>query len=706
MITSQELHKTLKDYFGFEQFRGLQEQIVTDVLNNKDNLVIIPTGGGKSICYQLPAVVLPGLTLVISPLIALMKDQVDSLNANGIPAAYINSSQSDDKNRTIIDQISKGKLKLLYVAPESLSIIENIIQTTAISLVAVDEAHCISSWGHDFRPAYTQLSFLKNRLPDTPIIALTATADKATRTDIAEQLNLSNFNIHIDSFDRPNISLDVRPAKDRIKQITRFIRSKPNTSGIIYCLSRKQTEQLAGKLKQEGFSTAAYHAGLSFDDRSRIQEDFVYDRTQIICATIAFGMGIDKSNVRWVIHYNLPKNMEGYYQEIGRAGRDGEVSETILFYSYADVIQLQKFADQSGNKEVQSSKLQRIQQYAEAVTCRRKILLSYFGEYLEKNCNNCDVCENPPTFFDGTIIAQKVLSGIFRLKENEPIGVVVDFLRGAQNATILDKQYNTLKTYGVAQDISWFDLQQYIIQLINQGYCEIAFHLNNSLRLTSLSKKVLFENQKVELTKVEKRVQPKTTSKLGEIPVLENNLFEKLRQLRLKIAKENDLPAYLIFNDATLKQMERERPMTDEEFLGIDGVGRKKFEDYGYEFIKEIIAFHKEKRTKKKTVSKKKDTLLETFKLYEEGLSLDEISQIRKLNINTIKSHYIKLFESGKPIDLKEFVTRKEIELIEEAKQKLNSPHELKPYFEYFKEQMPYETIKFGLAIINKKQTL
>jgi ATP-dependent DNA helicase RecQ len=704
MISSEKLHITLKEYFGFEKFRPLQEKIISSVLNGNDNLVIMPTGGGKSICFQLPALLFDGITLVVSPLIALMKDQVDGLNANGIASAYLNSSQSSEENFEIINKLKKGAIKLLYLAPESLAVLETILQEIKISCIAIDEAHCISSWGHDFRPAYTQLGFLKKRLPNTPIIALTATADKATREDIATQLNLVNPLRSIASFDRPNISLEVRAAQDRVKQIVSFVQRRPNQSGIVYCLSRKATEQVAASLLKQGIRAKAYHAGLHHDERSKIQEDFIYDKSQIICATIAFGMGIDKSNIRWVIHYNLPKNMEGYYQEIGRAGRDGVNAETILFYSYADVIQLKKFAENSGNKEVQLSKLERMQQYTEAVSCRRKILLSYFGELVEKDCGNCDVCKNPPAFFDGTVIAQKILSGIFRLQEKEPLGTLVDFLRGSQNALIYDKGYQNLKTYGVANEVSWNDLQQYVIQLINLGYCEIAFHENNALKLTDFSKKVLFEKEKVRFTKVVYKTKEKAKSAKTKIGTVKDTLFERLRILRLQISQEKGVPAYLIFSDASLKQMEKERPMSDDDFLNIDGVGRKKFEDYGYDFIKEIISFQKEKTVvkKKKRVSKV-DTLQETFDLYKKGFSFEDIAVERKLSLNTIQNHFTKLYQEGYEVNLSEFISEKELDLIREAKIKLNNTNSLKEYFLHFEEQMPYEVLKFGLTILHKK---
>lgn len=705
-MTNQEvlLHKTLKDYFGYEQFRPLQKEIITSILNGDDNLVIMPTGGGKSICFQLPAILLNGLTLVISPLIALMKDQVDALNANGIPAAFVNSSQTTTENNSIVERVKAKEIKLLYLAPESLAFFEQLSQVTEISLIAVDEAHCISSWGHDFRPAYTQLSFLKKRLPNTPLVALTATADKATREDIANQLDIPEAKRNISSFNRANLSLEVRPAQDRVKQIVDFVKSKPQESGIVYCLSRKQTEQLADRLKKAGFKAAAYHAGLPAEVRSKTQENFIHDSTPIICATIAFGMGIDKSNVRWIIHYNLPKNIEGYYQEIGRAGRDGLDSETILFHSYADVIQLRKFAEGSGNQEVQLAKLDRMLQYAEATSCRRNILLSYFGEIATEKCGNCDVCNHPPTFFDGTVIAQKVLSGIFRLQENEPLNVVVDFLRGSQNAVILDKNYQQLRTYGVAKDIAWKDLQQYMIQIINQGFCEIAFHENNALKLNELSKEVLFNGMKVSLTKPIDfiKVDEKTPQKASKP---NNNLFERLRVLRLELATAKGVPAYVIFSDATLKAIANERPVTDEEFLEIEGVGQKKLQDYGYDFITEIIKFNKEKVVKPiKKKRGKSDSHLETYDFYKKGLSVDEIASERGLSPNTIQSHFVKLYNDGIKINLSDFVSEKEIEAVKEAQAKVENPKSLKSYYEYFNEQLDYAAIKMALVVIENEE--
>ena len=694
---TQKLLPTLKTYFGYDSFRDQQQQIVEAVLAKKDNLVIMPTGGGKSICFQLPALLFEGLTLVISPLIALMKDQVDGLKANGIEADFYNSSQDSAEQTAIFDKILTKELKLLYVAPESLSYLENVLNEQYISCIAIDEAHCISSWGHDFRPSYQQLGFLKKQLPNTPIIALTATADKATRKDILEQLAIPEATLFISSFDRKNIELEVRPGNDRIVQILKFINQNKGEAGIIYCLSRKTTEQVADKLKQQGIKAASYHAGLSFNERTKVQEDFIYDKTQIVCATIAFGMGIDKSNVRWVIHYNMPKNIEGYYQEIGRCGRDGVDSKALLFHSYSDVIQLRKFMTGATNEEVQVAKLERMKQFSEATTCRRKILLSYFGELLAENCGNCDVCKNPPKFFDGTIITQKALSVISRLNETEATGIVIDVLRGAHNATVLEKGYDKLKSHGVGHDISWRDWQQYLIQLMNLGYCEIAFHKNNALRLTSFSKKVLFEKEKVFLTKPVDAVdsqEVKVVSKIAKPKT--DTLFQRLRQLRHSISLEENIPAYLVFSDATLKEMERVRPMSESELLEISGVGQRKLEVYGDEFISEIVKFIGEKKTK----SKKVDTFLETYKLYKQGFTIEEIAEKKNVKSTTIFSHLAKLYADGKDIDIYKFVTVEEVDRVRNAQEKLENPLALKPYFDFLNEEMEYFKIRLALTII------
>ena len=701
-ILYEHLYPTLKKYFGYDQFRPQQKEIITNVLEGNDTLVIMPTGGGKSICYQLPALLFEGVTLVISPLIALMKDQVDGLNANGIEAEYFNSSQDSLKQQEILDQFAQKKLKLLYVAPESLSALNDILKESYISCIAIDEAHCISSWGHDFRPSYQQLGFLKRSLPQTPIIALTATADKATRQDILEQLNIPNAQQFLSSFDRKNIKLEVRPAENRVKQILDFVEKRREESGIIYCLSRKGTEKLAEKLQHKGIKATAYHAGLSFEDRSKVQEDFIFDKTKVVCATVAFGMGIDKSNVRFVIHYNMPKNIEGYYQEIGRAGRDGLASNALLFHTYADVIQLRRFTEGASNEDLQNAKLDRMKEFAEATDCRRKILLGYFGEYLEENCGNCDVCENPPRFFDGTIYAQKLLSCVARLQNNEPAGIVIDVLRGAQNAAILSKNYQRIKTYGAGRETAWRDWQHYLTQLINQGFCEIAFHRQNALQLTEVAKKVLFEKEKIWLTKpkdLKEQAKKSNAPTAKEKKVKKESLFEKLRQLRYQIAQEEDIPAYLIFNDATLKEIERERPLSEDDFLKISGVGERKLEVYGDLFMAEIKKFNQQKK-------KKTNTHKVTLDLYQQGLSVEEIAEKRNLAATTIYSHIAKLYTENKGINILDFVEQATIDQIKKAKAALDSPDGLKPYFEYFKEEIPYYKIRLALSAIEKETTL
>lgn len=704
---TNQLFANLKTYFGYDSFRKNQQDIVESVLSKKDALVIMPTGGGKSICFQLPALSFTGVTLVISPLIALMKDQVDGLTANGIPAAYYNSSQSNEEQYEIINRVLNANLKLLYVAPESLVGLENILNETYISCVAIDEAHCISSWGHDFRPSYQQLGFLKKTLPNTPFIALTATADKATRQDIVKQLRIEHAQQFISSFDRKNIALEVRAANDRISHIIKFIKKRPNQSGIIYCLSRKTTEQLAKKLTANSIPAKAYHAGLNFEKRSKVQESFVYDKTQIVCATVAFGMGIDKSNVRWVIHYNMPKNIEGYYQEIGRGGRDGLKAHALLFHSYADVIQLRNFASGSSNEAFQLAKLDRMKQFSEATTCRRKILLSYFGELLGENCGNCDVCINPPQVFDGTIIAQKILSAVYRLKETEAMGMIVDVLRGSHNAAVMAKGYQDIRTFGIGKDISWQHWQQFIIQLINQGYCEIAFHKRNALQLTEFSNNVLFKGAKVALTKPVEVKDIKAPIKVNKTPTKRikakpktntTSLFERLRLLRYKISQEENIPAYLVFSDATLKDMERQRPMSDDDFMKVSGVGQRKMEVYGDEFIAEILNFMSSKVIK----PKKKDTVLVTYDLYKLGKSIEEISIERKLSTTTIYSHIAKLYSKGKAINIYDFISKSDVEAVKKAKVELDAPTALRPYYVYFNQDMDYFKIRLALSVVDK----
>lgn len=604
---SKTMLQTLKKYFGYDTFRPLQEEVIRTLLAGKDCLVLMPTGGGKSICYQLPALLREGIAIVVSPLISLMKDQVETLCANGIAAGALNSSNDETENALLYRSCMEGKLKLLYISPEKLIAEANyLLRDMPISLFAIDEAHCISQWGHDFRPEYAQMGFLHEMFPNIPIIALTATADKITREDIIRQLHLNQPKIFISSFDRPNLSLTVKRGyqqKEKNKAILDFIARHSGESGIIYCMSRNNTEKVAQMLQKHGLRAAVYHAGLAPKYRDEVQDNFINDRIQIVCATIAFGMGIDKSNVRWVIHYNLPKSIESFYQEIGRAGRDGMSSDTLLFYSLADLILLTKFATESGQQGINLEKLQRMQQYAEADVCRRRILLSYFGETTTEDCGNCDVCKNPPQRFDGTIIVQKALSAIARTDQQIGTGMLVDILRGNINAEIAEKGYQDLKTYGAGRDVPARDWQDYLLQMLQLGYFEIAYNENNHLKITESGRDVLFGRARAQLavirreeTTTTKEKKRKTIVPVRELPLelpytKSTELFEALSELRRRLASHEGYPAYIVLSDKVLHQLSISRPTTLEEFGTISGIGEYKKKKYGKEFVELIRKF-------------------------------------------------------------------------------------------------------------------
>lgn len=603
--------KTLKSYFGYTSFRPLQEEIIKRILSKKDTLVLMPTGGGKSICYQLPALLMDGTAIVVSPLISLMKDQVESLQENGIIARALNSTNDETTNANICFECRQGRVKLLYISPERLMAEAHfLLKDIKISLFAIDEAHCISQWGHDFRPEYTQLKILRQQFPDIPIVALTATADKITCEDIMKQLDMRNPEVFISSFDRPNLSLNVKRGlqqKEKIRAIFDFIRRHPGESGIIYCMSRNKTEKVAGILEEHGIRTAIYHAGLSTEAREMTQDDFINDRVQVVCATIAFGMGIDKSNVRWVIHYNLPKSIESFYQEIGRAGRDGLPGDTLLFYSFGDIVLLSKFASESNQQEINMGKLNRMQQYAEADICRRRILLNYFGETMDHDCGNCDVCRNPPQRFDGSVIVQKALSGIARTGEQIGMHTLIDLLKGSFSQEIIDKGYDKLKTYGVGRDIPARDWQDYLLQMLNLGYIEVAYNEKNHLKITGTGRKVLFGQNTAQLvvirrddyTGTKERQSYKKVKTASPIltPIVfadENDrLFEELRQLRKKLADQQAIPAYIVLSDKVLHLLASSRPETVEAFGEISGIGEYKKERYGKDFVEVIRRFTK-----------------------------------------------------------------------------------------------------------------
>ena len=594
--------QTLKTYFGYDSFRPLQEEIIRHILDGNDALVLMPTGGGKSICYQLPALLREGTAVVVSPLISLMKDQVEALCANGISAGALNSSNDETENAALRRACTEGRLKLLYISPEKLLAEANyLLRDMHISLFAIDEAHCISQWGHDFRPEYAQMGILHQQFPHVPIIALTATADKITREDIIGQLHLNHPRTFISSFDRPNLSLTVKRGyqqKEKSKTILDFIARHPGESGIIYCMSRSKTESVAQMLQKQGIRTSVYHAGLSPSLRDKAQDDFINDRVQVVCATIAFGLGIDKSNVRWVIHYNLPKSIESFYQEIGRAGRDGLPSDTLLFYSLADLILLTKFATESGQQNINLEKLQRMQQYAESDICRRRILLSYFGEIADHDCGNCDVCKNPPERFDGTVIVQKALSAIVRTDQQIGTGVLVDILRGNMSPEVVGKGYQQLKTFAAGRDVPARDWHDYLLQMLQLGYFEIAYNENNHLKITSAGSDVLFGRatarlvviRREEANETKRGRKRKETVPAQELPLglpnTENKaLFEALRKLRKRLADEEALPAYIVLSDKVLHLLSTSRPTNLEEFGNISGIGEHKKKKYGKEFI-------------------------------------------------------------------------------------------------------------------------
>lgn len=697
-------HQLLKKYFGYDNFRPQQEEIIEKALSSADSLVLMPTGGGKSLCFQIPALMLPGTALVVSPLISLMKDQVDALNSNGVPAAFINSSQTFEQQQYILNACHQSEIKLLYVSPEKLiSDIDIIAQACKISLFAVDEAHCISAWGHDFRPEYTQLGFLRSKFAHVPFMALTATADKVTRRDIIQQLKLKSPQVFLSSFDRKNLSLEVRTGvkpKEKIKEITEFVSQRKDQSGIIYCLSRKKCEEAYEALANAGISAMFYHAGMNSEVRSSVQERFLKDELQVVCATVAFGMGIDKSNVRWVIHYNLPKNMEGYYQEIGRAGRDGLASETILYYNYADMMLLNKFASEGALAAVNLEKLKRMQNYAEADSCRRKILLNYFSENLVEDCGNCDVCENPRKHFDGTITVQKALSAIIRTGEKEGVKMIIDILRGSKKQELLAAGYDRIKTHGAGQEVSAFDWERYLMQMLNIGVIEIAYDENFALKVTEFGRQVLFQNKEVALTVLQsiqptaQAANPKRTKVMGG----EEELFNKLRGVRTKFAKTENVPAYVIFSDATLKEMAQEKPITATDLLSIGGVGEHKLEKYGQEFLDAIIDFSSNSSPRSRA-----STYKDTLTLLKQDVPIHQIAELRSLEVTTVYSHIAQLYLNGDVKSLSNYVNEDEVTQVREAVAKIGQTKAVKPIFVELKETMPYHKIRLALAVLEKR---
>ena len=678
----------LRHQFGYDSFRMNQQAAIECVLDKKDAVVLMPTGGGKSLCYQIPALLNDGLTLVVSPLIALMKDQVDALVNNGVKAAFLNSSQTSREQTEVFQQIRSGELKLLYVAPERLlqsgDQFIDFLRSIDVSLFAIDEAHCISSWGHDFRPEYRQLKKLKHYFPEIPLIALTATADKLVRGDIIKRLGLSDYELFVSSFNRPNIYYAVEPKRNSYARLLKFLEERRDESGIIYCLSRASVDSLAHDLRDEGFSALPYHAGLTKDERDKNQELFLNDDVKIIAATIAFGMGIDKSNVRFVVHMDLPKNVESYYQETGRAGRDGLESNALLFFSWGDVVKLKGFAEVENNEqqtEIMLKKLNQMGEYGEMKVCRRKFLLDYFDENLEEDCGKCDNCDTTFEKFDGTIIAQKALSAVYRTEQRFGLSYLIDFLRGSKSKKMRLEHLN-IKTYGVGADISknnWYD---YFKDLIQQGFLAQTGGQYPTIVLTEKSEDVLLGNAKVELFKVIEKEDKKEKSLVKEdAPPYIKELFEQLKLLRTKFAREEGMPPYIVFSDAALIEMASYLPQDESEMLKISGVGDVKMEKYGVDFLEAVQNYCEEnnhdsrielktpKRTRKKRVKRNSDgesTYSLSLKMFRGGTTIEEIAGQREISSNTVETHLIRFIPSGE-IKLTELVPEHKIETIRNA---------------------------------------
>lgn len=675
----------LKKFYGYSTFRPGQYEIIDAVTSGRDAVVLMPTGGGKSLCYQLPALMLEGCVVVVSPLIALMEDQVSALIANGIPAAAIHSNQEEYANRDILEKAASGMIRLLYVSPERLlADIDTWVSNVKISLFAIDEAHCISQWGHDFRPDYTKLSAVKQRFPAVPVMALTATADRLTRDDIITQLGLVNPLRWTGSFNRPNLSLKVvqgAQKKQKVAEITRMLRKYPNDSGIVYTLSRKGAEELHNTLSVLGFRSAVYHAGLTPQARAEAQKAFTDNDVQVVCATIAFGMGIDKSNIRWVVHYNLPGNIESYYQEIGRAGRDGLPSETVLFYSYQDVIMRQHFLEESGRPLIAAEKLEWMQKFAEATVCRRRMLMSYFGEVMDHDCGNCDVCLDPPSRIDGTVLVQKAGSAILRTGQQVGILTLTDILRGSSRSEIRQKGYDLIKTYGVGRDLSAQEWNAYIGQMIQLGLFEVAYDEQNHLRVTPYGMQAVYGKVPVELStfvpfvhkgkKTEDRQAKRTVS---QDPTLQ--LFEQLKSVRRSVASALALPAEAVFNDPALLDMARQRPATIEDLLKVSGVSERKAVRYGKKFLTAIRKFEGLGASMPQG-----STYKETLILHNAGVPLGEIAEIKGVKVDTILGHIAKLIDEDMITNFGAYISRRDYEHIiktieSEEKDALNAIYE------------------------------
>jgi ATP-dependent DNA helicase RecQ len=705
----------LKHQFGFDEFRMHQQAAIEAVLARRDCVLLMPTGGGKSLCYQIPALILKGVTVVVSPLIALMKDQVDALRNNGIAAAFLNSTQSAQEQAEVHRRVRSGQVKLLYVAPERLmqssgQFIE-FLRDINVSLFAIDEAHCISSWGHDFRPEYIQLGRLRKLFTNVPFIALTATADKLVRKDIVERLELTKPEVLVSSFNRPNIFYRVEPKRRSYEQLLGYLDKHKEDSGIVYCLSRNSVDNMAEDLRHEGFSALPYHAGMDKADRDRSQEAFLRDQAKIIVATIAFGMGIDKSNVRFVVHMDLPKNVESYYQETGRAGRDGLPSEALLFYSYADVMKLKGFVEVDGNAQQSAIMLKKLDQMAEfgdLRTCRRKYLLKYFNELLADDCGNCDNCTAVVERFDGTIIAQKALSAVYRTDQRFGIAYLVDLLRGSEARTVRDEHKN-LPTYGVGADVSKNDWFLYFKDLIAQGFLAQTSGQYPTIALTEKSRDVLRGETTVQLIKSKTIEEPKPRfAGAAETPEYFKDLFDQLRSVRSAIAKRENVPPYVVFSDATLVEMSAYVPANESEMRRISGVGDLKLEKYGRQFLAEIDKYRvekklasridlkspkRERRVRTKRAANSLDTYQVSLQMLRSGRSIDEIAKERSLSRTTIENHLIRYIPTGE-VALEELVPREKLAVIKQAILASADSQALSPIKEKLGDEYAYGEIR------------
>lgn len=706
----------LQSVFGYTSFRHNQEAIIDHLLGGKDALVLMPTGGGKSLCYQVPALCLDGVTIVVSPLIALMKDQVDALLLSGVKAAFLNSTQHPSEREAILQQLRKNELKLLYVAPERLvgaeiNLLQFLKEQATPALFAIDEAHCISQWGHDFRPEYRILHELKIQFPNIPVIALTATADGLTKKDIVDQLQLKDYRVFENSFNRPNITYYVKPKRNYYDELLDYLETHKEDGGIVYCLSRNATEKLAEDLKADGFNAEAYHAGLDKSTRDQRQDLFLKDDIKIMVATIAFGMGINKSNVRYVIHADLPKNIEGYYQETGRAGRDGLPSEAVLFYGAGDVMKLKNFAQIDNNPEqtkILLDKLDKMVAFCETRQCRRKYLLNYFGEQAPEYCGTCDTCIHKPELSDQTIVAQKIMSAVARVNEKFGLGYIADLLRGS-NSEKIRPEHKELKVYGIGKDKPRDEWMHYTRELLSSGYLQMSDSQYPVLQLTEKSKGVLFRGEKVFLHAPIQITTVKEPVIYQQLPY-EKDLFENLKKLRNKIAHEENVPAYLIFSDSSLIDLATYLPFTTDDLSKISGFGVYKIEKYGEAFLEHVqdycneqgldtrIELKQPKRERKTKQPRERDTDTKKVSLefYQSGMSITDIAEKRLLSVNTIETHLAFYISSGK-LDINNFVPPDKQELIRTALTKYGKSS-LRLLKENLPEEIGYGDIKFTIA--------